>query len=326
MIDLEQAVSQAGSIRKASVALGIPATTIRRQLKKNRQFDVDSIRSATPDITELLNERLRKFDFKQRNFSEAHIRTVRMKDMSPIGIGFMGDPHIDDDGTDIRQLLEHTALFDGRHQGLYAILLGDLWNNWQGRLARLWADQSTSALDARRLVEYFLKQVQWLAVVFGNHDCLSNKQDILEYILSTHTSIANSFEQRIRIIFPNDRQLLIHARHQFPGSSQWVKQFGQIKAAKLDGRSHIYVGADRHVSGYSNGVHPGTGTLFHALQVASYKRLDDYPIEMGFMQEHSYVCPVAIVDPTSKNDVNFLRWEFDPFEGAARLAWLRSRP
>ena len=157
-------------------------------------------------------------------------------------------------------------------------------------------------------------------------NCVWNgKEDIIQYMLKASTDIAVAHEQRIKLVFPNGREVMIHARHKFPGSSQWMTQFGQVKAAQLDGQSDIYVGGDKHVSGYSNGVHPGTKRLYHALQVASYKALDDYPIELGLATKDLYVCPVAIINPRADNDLNLIRWEFDPHEGAARIKWERER-
>lgn len=652
---IREAIREAGSIRAAERLLNISERTIRRRLRKEVQDDLKVV-SEVPvisDVDELIQERIRKFRRLQKATEASTIRDVYLKTNKPIGVGFFGDTHMDDDGTNIEKVFRHAELFNGQNAGLYGFFLGDVWNNWVGRLTRLWADQSTNAREAQLLVEKFFNSVYWLAVLLGNHDCLdeqtevltkrgwlhhseltgddlvlslntqtngaewhpviekitrkntdrmvnvkaqgmdmmvtpnhrvlhrkrksdhtftdmdytsastlphrfripvaghspvsfceltddqirlvgwvltdgsihrpkqgrpqftiyqskdttdiralldrlgfeytestrhrditeicgrelvkealpqtefrikakhsdhissflpqkgklpdwtfdlddrqftvllealisgdgtwdgthpekrncavlhgskefldsvqavavvhgwramlsvarekdyrlnlvqkdfwegeraqtvsesdpvdtvwcistpltnfmvrrngkafftgncwNGKTDILEYMLKANTSVVAAHEQRIRLHFPNGRTVLIHARHRFPGHSQWTKQFGQIKAAMLGGNADIYVGGDKHVSGYSNGWHDGVKKMWHAIQVASYKEIDEYPVELGLAPADIYQCPVAIIDPKATGPLNFIRWEFDPEEGAERLAWQRSR-
>ena len=323
---LRDAVLQEGGIRAAGRLLNMPESTIRTILKRASADDYSV--SEVPkivDIEDLIEERKRKFAKLKEATNAARTRTIRLKTNKPIGIGFVGDAHIDDDGTDIAQALQHAELFSGQHPGLYGAFLGDVWNNWTGRLTRLWSEQSTNNREAQALVEHYFNMVQWLFVLLGNHDVWNGKTDILEYMLSQNTSIVSPHEQHVKLIFPNGREVTIHARHTFPGSSQWIKQFGQIKTAALSGMADIYVGGDKHVSGYTNGWHDGQKRMFHAVQVCSYKAIDDYPVELGLTPADFFVCPVALIDPRATNPLNFIRWEFDPNEGAERLAWLRSR-
>lgn len=326
-IDLiRDAIKQAGSIRKAEGLLNISERTIRRRLHEavRSELEIDEVPSIV-DIDELVQERIRKFARLQKATNASVVREIRLKTNKPIGVGFFGDTHMDDDGTNIEKVLRHAELFNGQNEGLYGFFLGDVWNNWVGRLTRLWADQSTNGREAQALVELFFNKVYWLAVLLGNHDVWNGKTDIIEYMLKANTSISAAHEQRVRLVFPNGRSVLIHARHKFPGHSQWTRQFGQIKAAMLGGAADIYVGGDKHVSGYSNGWHDGVKKMWHALQVASYKEIDEYPVELGLSPADLYQCPVAIIDPKADKPLNFIRWEFDPEEGAERLAWSRSK-
>jgi hypothetical protein len=169
----------------------------------------------------------------------------------------------------------------------------------------------------------FMVRLNGKAHFTGN--CWNKQVPLLDYLLGTQTDITAKHEQRVKLVFPNGREVLIHARHKFPGTSQWTKQFGQIKAAMLGGDADIYVGGDKHVSGYSNGWHDAQKRMWHAIQVASYKEIDEYPVELGLQSADLYQCPVAVIDPRTPNPLNFIRWEFDPEEGAKRLAWVRSR-
>jgi hypothetical protein len=329
--DLRSAVATAGSIRAAekllrSQGLEISDRTIRRRLgaATRSEYTVEDVPPAI-DVEDLIAERKRKFAKLRKVTDASRVRTVRLRTNEVIGLGFFGDPHLDDDGTNIEKVLGHAELFSGVHPGLYAASLGDITNNWVGRLERLYGEQSTSSAEALALTEHFLKLVQWLFAIHGNHDVWNKQVPLLDYLLQSQTQITAAHEQRVRLVFPNGKELLIHARHKFPGHSQWTKQFGQIKAAMLGGGADIYVGGDKHVSGYSNGWHDGARRMWHAVQVASYKEIDDFPIELGLSPADLFQCPVAIIDPNAAEPLNFIRWEFDPQEGAARLGWERKR-
>ncbi len=337
MTDLEglrAAIAQEGSIRAAERALrtqgvNISERTIRRRLAAamTDSYVVERV-EALPEIDpeQLLARRIEEYGRRLAQDTAQKWHTIRLRSNAPIGLGFIGDLHLDDDGTDIKLAFQHAELFNGSVDGLYAGFLGDIWNNWVGRLQRLWADQSINAKEAQAIVElYFERIAHVLFFILGNHDLWNGKEDILQYMLQARTDVMSKHAQRIRLVFPNGREVRIMARHTFAGRSQWTANFGALKAAQLDGSCDIYAAGHIHTSGYSHGWHEGSERMWHALQVASYKALDDYPVELGLPKRDIYQCPVALIDPHAANPVNLIRWEFDPFEGAERLKWLRSR-
>lgn len=278
------------------------------------------------DIEALLFRRSQEYHRKAAVDRAQQWHTIRMKTNDPIGLGIIGDLHLDDDGTNIDLAFQHAELFNGSVDGLYAGFLGDIWNNWVGRLQRLWADQSINAKEAQALVQHYFDTVgRLLFFILGNHDLWNGKEDILDFMLQSTSDCTAKHAQKIRIVFPNGRECRIMARHTFPGRSQWTSNFGALKTAQLDGSCDIYTAGHIHTSGYSHGWHEGNQRMWHALQVASYKSLDDYPVELGLPKRDIYQCPVAIINPNADIPVNFIRWEFDPFEGAERLTWERSR-
>lgn len=113
--------------------------------------------------------------------------------------------------------------------------------------------------------------------------------------------------------------------HHFPGRSMWSEVYGGAKRAQLDGANHIYASGHIHTSGYTHGWNDAQEILWHAIQVASYKKLDDYAEELNLDNKNIYTCPVALIDPYATKEINFIRFEFDPFEAADRLKWMRSR-
>ncbi|MDH7796440.1 MULTISPECIES: hypothetical protein [unclassified Beijerinckia] len=323
-------VEKSGSIRQAERdlrSLGVQTSerSLRRLLAKvgDDGYDVEPLPPSI-DVEELIAARSARFDTKKKHTEAAKVRTVYLRNNQTIGVGFQGDGHLDDDGTDLREFFQHAALFDGSRKGLYLGFMGDLFNNWVGRLTALFDKQAITGAETQALIKHYAENHRFLFYVLGNHDMWNGKEDILQYTFRATCNIVTAHEQRVKLVFPNGREVLIHARHKFPGNSMYATQFGQMKYATLDGQADIYVGGDKHVSGYSNGVHAGTHKMWSALQVASYKKYDEYPVELGLPAKDLYNCPVAIIDPKA-SDINLIRWEFDPFEGAERLKWEQSR-
>lgn len=278
------------------------------------------------DVERLIARRIEQFARKSRIYEQEKMLPVRCNVDGPIGIGFFGDMHLDDDGTDLAQVLEHVELFDGRHEGLFASNVGDSWNNWAGRLARLYAEQSTSSAESLALVDEVLNRIKWLFYINGNHDVWGQGGDILKGLLAGSAVVHKSNKVRLQVNLPNGREVKIYAVHGFQGKSMWSEVYGAAKKAQLDGDHHdIYVGGHIHTSGYTHGMRPSSGKIWHALQVASYKKLDRYAEELNLDAKDMYNCPVALIDPYASSPLNFIRFEFDPQEAVERLKWMRAK-
>lgn len=332
---IKQAVNTTGGFRPAARFLreqgfDISESGIRGMMKRweddDSDFELETPVQTEIDIDALISRRIEQFAIKKQIREREQILPVRVKLDGPIGLGFMGDPHIDDDGTDIQQLFEHVDLFGKHNEGLFACNLGDVSNNWIGKLSHLWSEQSTSAAESRALVNEFLGRTNWLFYIHGNHDCWGGGNNLLTQILAQNAAITKEHRVRVGLRLPNGRNVKIHAAHGFRGKSMWSEVYGAARVAQLDGDHHdIYAGGHIHTSGYAHGMRPSSGRMWHAIQVASYKKFDRYADELGLDSKDLYNCPVALIDPEAKSDINFIRWEFDPFEGAERLRWMRSR-
>lgn len=336
---IQQAIKEAGSIRAAERYLKARGVSISERTIRRRLAQADSIEDVMDpsfyvsavdeqlDVPNLIRERSQRFQSHLTRTNEMKTRRVYLRSNAPIGIGFQGDGHLDDEGTDVGLFFDHANLFTEDNPGLYLGFMGDIWNNWVGRLTKLYRNQSLTDAETRALIGHYLSNSNFLFFLLGNHDLWNEKCDLLENMVKnlSNCKITAAHEQHVELVFPNGRSVMIHARHKFPGNSMWSTQFGQLKTAQLDGRSDIYIGGDKHVTGYSNGIHPGTRKMFHAVQVASYKVVDEYPVELGLMPKDLYMCPVAIIDPCASSELNLIRWEFDPHEGAERLRWERDR-
>jgi hypothetical protein len=290
-----------------------------------KDFEFTPLPDDDVSIEELIAQRKRKFTHKREHEEASKLIPVRVKLDGPIGILHFGDPHVDDDGCDIEAIERHTALVN-KTKGLFAANVGDTTNNWCGRLARLYADQTTSAAQAWRLAEWFVNRCNWLYMIGGNHDLWSGSGDPLKWIARQQNALYKASEARIALRFPNGAEVRVNARHDHSGSSIWNPAHGPMKAAIMGTRDHVYIAGHKHESAYSvlkDAIH---GITMHAVKVASYKVYDRYAKDRGFRDNALSPCCVTTINPAlpgSHPDLVKVWWE--PEEGADYLRYLRSR-
>lgn len=276
------------------------------------------------DVTELIERRKAQFARKSEHEQHARLIPVRIRIDGPVGILHFGDPHVDDDGTDIAQIERHKQLVSDT-EGLFAANVGDTTNNWIGRLARLYAQQSTTAEDAWMLAEWFVGGMQWLYIVGGNHDTWSGAGDPLKWISAQTGSHYAADEVRMCLTFPRGSDVVVNARHDFAGSSQWNAAHGPAKAAQMGCRDDILICGHKHKCGYNPVVDPHSGKVMHALQVGSYKVYDRYAKSRGFRDQHISPCVLTVIDPTASHPANRVQVFWEPEAGADYLRFLRSK-
>jgi hypothetical protein len=340
MRDTLELVAQHGTVTHAAAASGVPYGTFNYRhrmarlwsqtqaaaaLPAARDFESPDLPDETPTAAELLKRRELQFARKKDAKDARALIPVTVKIDGPIGVMHVGDPHVDDDGTDLRKLQDHVALAN-RTEGLFAGCVGDYSNNWIGRLARLYAEQSTSAREAWVLVEWLIRACDWLYLVGGNHDAWSGAGDPLEWIARQTGHRYDRNGARLELRLPSKRAFRINARHEFAGTSQWNAAHGPAKAVQMGARDHVVTCGHQHTSGYQVLKDPATGLISHALRVASYKTFDRYADEKNLRDQHIFVAPVTILDPDyADTDVRAVTTIFDPGEAAEYLTWKRKR-
>lgn len=330
--DILAAVEAAdGNMTVAAAALGIPRNTalsrflIAQNAPPEKPFEAPALPDELPTASELLARRRKQFSKKNLAHEARSLVTVNVKLDGPIGIALMGDPHVDDDGTDIALLERHVAIIN-KTEGLFAGNIGDFSNNWVGRLARLYGEQSLSAQEAWVLVEWLVRSVNWMFLIGGNHDCWSGAGDPIKWMAKSARVAYEAHGMRLGLTMPNSRVIRMNARHDFSGRSQWNTAHGPAKAAQLGWRDHILACGHTHVSGHNVLRDPATGLISHALRIGSYKTLDRYAEEKGLPNQTFMVAPVVIIRPQFADDDNRLISVFyDPETGADMLAFLRRR-
>lgn len=291
----------------------------------HKPFDLPTLPDEKPSASELLDRRIRDFARKEAAKNARRLIPIRVNMDGPIGIAHFGDPHVDDDGTDVGLLQRHVDVVN-RTSGLFAGNVGDMQNNWIGRLGRLYGEQSTSAQEAWVLVEWLMQACDWLYLVGGNHDAWSGAGDPLKWIARQQGALLEPNGVRLELQLPSGRTPRINARHDFKGHSQWNTAHGPAKAAQMGWRDHILACGHTHVSGYQILKDPSSGLISHAIRVASYKIFDRYADQLGLPDQTIFVCPVTIIDPKyADNDPRFITFIPDLEEGADYLTWKRSR-
>ena len=319
------------NVRYAAEIFGVDARTIRKwraDVNKDmvkEEFTFEDIPTGNEPIGDLIENRIKKYALKRNARNAENLINVNINVDGPVGIAHFGDPHIDDDGTNIAELLMHADLIQ-KTEGMFGGNIGDNQNNWIGRLARLYGEQSTSAKESWRLTEHFISKVDWLYLVGGNHDAWSGPGDPLEWMCSQSNGVFSNNGVRMNLIFPNKKKVRINARHNFTGHSMWNTAHGLIKAIQMGWRDHILTAGHTHVSGYQVLKDPSSGLISHALRIASYKEMDKYADDKGLPDQNIFKCPVTIIDPQyADNDPRLITTIFEPNEGAEYLTWKRSK-
>lgn len=291
---------------------------------KTKPFTIDTPPSAVPSAEELRARRRAEFDRVHIARSARRLIDVAVAIDGPIGISHFGDPHVDDPGTNIGLLERHVNLVN-QTEGLFGANVGDTQNLWIGRLARLYAEQSTSAQESWVLAEWLLSSVHWLYLIAGNHDLWAGAGDPVKWVVRSQQGLYEAHGARLNLRFPNGRQIRVNARHDFAGHSMWNPAHGVSKAAQMGWRDHILTCGHKHTFGYAPVKCPATGLISHAIRVASYKTYDRYADEKGLPDQNISENVLTVIDPEATEESGLVTVFFNLEAGAEFLTWKRSR-
>lgn len=276
-------------------------------------------------VEEIVAQRKREFAHKQKYEEAVKLRHVKVNLDGPIGILHFGDPHVDDDGTNLG-LLEHHSNLTRTVKGLFGANVGDTTNNWVGRLAALYALQNCGRKRAVKIAEWFIKRTKFLYMIAGNHDMWSGEDDPIKWISKGSGTLYQPSEVRMVLHLPGGRDVRINARHDFKGHSQFNPAHGPMKALMFGVRDHIAVAGHRHESAYGLLKDPDTGMVCHAIKVASYKQYDRYAKDSGFRdQALGPACVTTFNTDLPETHPDMVKVFWDPDEGADYLKFLRKR-
>jgi hypothetical protein len=265
-----------------------------------------------------------KDNFERLKKHEEHVFRFDLDDDLPFGLIALGDPHLDNQGTDLVawERWNEPLRTNPRLRG---VCLGDLLDNWVGRLESLWAHNPMTKDQAVQILEHYLQEYGgcWDWCVGGNHDKWPDAARAIAMLLEQVGCEYKADEMKIEYHTPSGHVVAVTARHNWPGKSMYNPAHGTNRAAMMRGYvEDLLLGGDLHVSGANQVKSPANGVFTHGVQLASFKIVDDYAKTMGFADKHISPAAVIVIDPqlprTAHNRVRVF-WDLE--DGLAVLNW-----
>ncbi len=105
-----------GNKKKAARELGVPRQTLYRRLaidatpSNTAEIELPKLPSSELPVDELIDQACLRFEKKEAYTKARRWFEIKVNSDKPIGVVFMGDPHIDDGGTNWPLLREHSML------------------------------------------------------------------------------------------------------------------------------------------------------------------------------------------------------------------------
>jgi hypothetical protein len=295
-----------------------------RQAINEEEVDLPVFPEDDIPVEDILDTMERRFKKRQGASAARKWYSIQVNHSDPIGICFIGDPHIDSNGCNIPLLRRDVRLMT--EPGMYCVNLGDTTDgDWPGRLMKLHAQSDQSMTTARRLADWFINDtgLRYLAILIGNHDAWGEGAEILRRMNVKQVPMVD-WTARFKVVFKNQRELKVIASHSFPGHS-YINQLHSNQRREMVEEAHIYASGHKHDWQISQGENGYRGTCYTLLRARGYKFLDQYAENLGYpiQQQAATVC--CVVDPQSKSPASFVKPFADLEEGAEFLTWKRSR-
>jgi len=289
---------------------------------RRRHDDLESDDAPDEETVEELIER-REEAYRRKSGRKKKLHEVRVRVRGPIAIVVFGDPHLDDDGCNW-PLLRRWVRMVSTTRGAYAGQIGDVTNNWVGRLGALYQHQSSTFEEGLRLARWFLSSMPHAFAVWGNHDAWRDGSTVLRLITEGMDIHAQAdHDLRLELQFPDGDPVRIHARHDFRGRSIYNKAHGQLRASMFDPWAEVYIAGHTHEWAHYATEGPDA-VVRHAIRVRGFKQVDAYAEQGGFQQhEHGASCAL-IIDPVAP-PTERIRLSWHPEEAQAMLTSLRRR-
>lgn len=275
----------------------------------------------SPD--ELVERMTDSFNRKKENHEARRWIPLKVNSNAPMGLAWLGDPHVDDDGCDWPTLRRHVKCIQ-ETEGLHGCSIGDVSNNWVGRLAALYANQSATAKEAWKLVEWLIKEIDPLILIAGNHDMWSGAGDPVNWMKKPHT-VYEDWSARIQLNFPNGTNTRLIAAHDMAGHSMWNQLHGPMKQAKFLQNADFYIAGHKHTWALSQIELPEADRTPWLARARGYKFFDDYAVKLSLEEQHYGHSIAMIIDPNEDSPVRRVTCFADLEEGADYLTYKRKK-
>lgn len=276
-------------------------------------------------VPKLIDSMCARFERRlERKQAERWFR-IGMPDNRPFALAVFGDPHMDSNGCNWPLLRQHCAIV-AKTPGMYGANVGDLVDNWVGRLARLYGDSDQSKATGWKLVKWFLREsgIEWLVHVLGNHDQWNDGATIIRGISGDRVPVLND-EAKFYLETPNKVRWPVWVRHNFEGHSMWNALHGPLKAAKMKESASLYVCGHLHNWALHEEESASKDHIYWLARARGYKYLDPFQTALGHDAQEYGTTIVAVCDPTADRMPNRMRCFPDVEEAADYLTFKRRR-
>jgi hypothetical protein len=277
------------------------------------------------EAEEILDHMEHRFEKRLEHDAAVKWFSIRMPTNEPMGLTFVGDPHIGDNGCNIKLLREdcHTM---ATVPGIQAVNLGDTANNWGGYLVKLYAEQDTSRETERRLARWFLEEsgVPWVIWLMGNHEMMDSEFGTYLKTLNAHQIPMLDWRAQFKLVFPNKKEARIDAAHNHKGTSIYNKLHGQKRAALWEENADVYVAGHHHNCAITQ-EELDDGRWVTMMRARGYKWIDAWAAIHQFRDNRHGASIMLVIDPKAESQTEFIHPFADIKTGARYLTYLRSK-
>jgi len=263
------------------------------------RFDPPPIPADDIPVEQLIDQLAERFERRAENAAAKRWMRFALHDAGPYVLAFVGDPHLDDNGCNWPLLKRDVELMRRPH--VYGIMLGDVTNNWSGKLQRLYAHQDVSRDRAWKLAEWFWQAVPWLLLVKGNHDIWSQSHgqgDPLDW-MARGSAALEDWQARIEVA-AGEHTLRVWASHDFKGSSLYNPLHGPMRAQRFSpGDADILAAGHQHHWELFSGEDADKTTRPHWLvRARGYKYIDPHADRHQYASQQHGATIAAVIDPS----------------------------
>lgn len=303
-----RAVAEYGAKSKAARALGVGWNVIDRAYRKYESDNTPRIvANDLPEddipIEDIIGNMSTRFTKRLQHQKAKESREFHVPGTGPYAVVWFGDPHLDDDGCNWPKLQADIDEIKKR-QNVYGASIGDVTNNWVGRLTRLYANQETSSKTAYKLAKWFMLDagIPWLIWILGNHDTWNDGELVLRE-MSGNKIVMEDWMQMITMV-RDGKRFTTMAAHNFKGHSEINTSHGARKYALRSKPADLYVQGHLHHYEMLHGTNPEKEHMFWIARMAGYKTLDSYSRNLGHGAQTEGESIVAIfhTDPATPSE------------------------
>ena len=227
----------------------------------------------------------------------------------PFAIAFLGDPHIDNKGTDLKGLYRDVEAL--RASGTRAVNVGDILDFFQhrGKLAEKQAHNRMTVKEGMSAARWLVRDsgVRWDAHILGNHDAWagSNFASLMAEWARAAKHPSRIYDWMVRLVYawgdgPGEQFSTLVA-HDFKGHSIYNPLHGLFRRALEDGADDLYVAGHRHTAAEGSFENGFRGKQYTFLRVKGYKQWDDYAYQRGFPMQEEGAAALAVINPLSES-------------------------